>query len=418
MQNGELNGSGEYKDKQGGGAGLPLSKIENNEGKKTLTNGMSRVHRILTEDEISQGKTTRWSELEIHGRVRNLSTALWQVQHLSALFLNGNQLTRVPPEISQLTNLTMLDLSHNKLRSLPAELGDMISLCHLYLNHNQLRVLPYELGKLFRIQTLGLQGNPLSPEINKIYHENNGSHKLLQFLLDHLAKRMKPCPEPSISSKDNMKNSPGGGKGAGKRFARRAKRWAELQQRRQSQRGVRMFTDGIPDPPRLYDFVELTRMGSGIIQADDGCTSGRLLLGSRRSLPYSILQPKRQEVPMYFSTCENGVSSPLYMTQGLNEYGQHTYISIYQTAPELTIYPPLLSRRKDHSPLTASPSPDFGDMLSLITADLSATSITSPNSSPLSTSISSQDTDDYFIYSHGSFSKTDPVDFTGELEKF
>ncbi|EYC40985.1 hypothetical protein Y032_0587g345 [Ancylostoma ceylanicum] len=187
MQNGELNGSGEYKDKQGGGAGLPLTKVENNEGKKVLTNGMSRVHRILSEDEINQGKTTRWTELEIHGRVKNLSNALWQVSHLSALFLNGNQLTRVPPEISQLTNLTMLDLSHNKLRSLPAELGDMISLCHLYLNHNQLRVLPYELGKLFRIQTLGLQGNPLSPEINKIYHESNGSHKLLHFLHDHLA---------------------------------------------------------------------------------------------------------------------------------------------------------------------------------------------------------------------------------------
>ncbi|EPB68847.1 hypothetical protein ANCCEY_12068 [Ancylostoma ceylanicum] len=66
MQNGELNGSGEYKDKQGGGAGLPLTKVENNEGKKVLTNGMSRVHRILSEDEINQGKTTRWTELEIH----------------------------------------------------------------------------------------------------------------------------------------------------------------------------------------------------------------------------------------------------------------------------------------------------------------------------------------------------------------
>ncbi|VDM63174.1 unnamed protein product [Angiostrongylus costaricensis] len=163
MQNGELNGSEEYKDKQGGGAGLPLTKVENNDGKKVLTNGMSRVHRILSEDEINQGKTTRWTELEIHGRVRNLSNALWQVSHLSALFLNGNQLTRVPPEISQLTNLTMLDLSHNKLRSLPAELG--------------------------------LQGNPLSPEINKIYHESNGSHKLLHFLHDHLAINTAPPPE-------------------------------------------------------------------------------------------------------------------------------------------------------------------------------------------------------------------------------
>lgn len=91
--------------------------------------------------------------------------------------------------IFQLTNLTMLDISNNKLRSLPTELGDMISLCHLYLNNNQLRVLPYELGKLFRIQTLGLQGNPLSPEISKIYHETNGAQKILQFLLDHLTSK-------------------------------------------------------------------------------------------------------------------------------------------------------------------------------------------------------------------------------------
>lgn len=87
--------------------------------------------------------------------MRNLSPGLWGIRHLTALFLNGNHLTRIPPEISQLSNLTMLDLSHNKLRSLPTELGDMISLCHLYLNSNQLRVLPYELGKLFRLQTLG-----------------------------------------------------------------------------------------------------------------------------------------------------------------------------------------------------------------------------------------------------------------------
>lgn len=65
ISSGEM--SSEYKDKQGGGAGQPLSKSENNEGKKTLTNGMSRVHRILTDDEMANGRTTRWTELEIHG---------------------------------------------------------------------------------------------------------------------------------------------------------------------------------------------------------------------------------------------------------------------------------------------------------------------------------------------------------------
>ncbi|CAI4228362.1 unnamed protein product [Auanema sp. JU1783] len=195
MQNGESKENGEYKEHYGSGAGLPLMKTDKNDGKKTLTNGLTRTHRLLTEEEIAQGKPARWTELEIHGRVKNLSNSLWRFQNLSALFLNGNQLTKVPQEISQLRNLTMLDLSHNKIRTLPAELGDMITLCHLNLNHNMLRVLPYELGKLFRIQTLGLQGNPLSPEINKIYHESNGASKLLHFLLDHLAINTQPPPD-------------------------------------------------------------------------------------------------------------------------------------------------------------------------------------------------------------------------------
>ncbi|EFP08483.1 hypothetical protein GCK72_014289 [Caenorhabditis remanei] len=187
MSTGEM--SSEYKDKQCGGAGQPLTKAENPDGRKMLPNGMNRVHKVLTDEELAKGMSTRWTELEIHGKVKNLSPSLWQLTHLSALFLNNNQLQRLPPEISQLSNLTMLDISNNKLRSLPTELGDMITLCHLYLNNNQLRVLPYELGKLFRIQTLGLNGNPLSPEISKIYHETNGAQKILQFLLDHLTSK-------------------------------------------------------------------------------------------------------------------------------------------------------------------------------------------------------------------------------------
>uniref|UniRef100_A0A915C2Z7 poly(A)-specific ribonuclease n=1 Tax=Parascaris univalens TaxID=6257 RepID=A0A915C2Z7_PARUN len=181
------NGDSPPDYKPGGSAGLPVTKAENADGRKQLLNGMHRVHRIMTEEELAQGKQPRWTELEIHGRVKNVSPGLWQMTSLTALFLNGNALTRIPNEISHLVNLTMLDLSFNKLRSLPAELGDMISLCHLYLNSNLLRVLPYELGKLFRLQTLGLQGNPLSPELSKIYSEPNGQQKVLQFLLDHLA---------------------------------------------------------------------------------------------------------------------------------------------------------------------------------------------------------------------------------------
>ncbi|VDM96694.1 unnamed protein product [Thelazia callipaeda] len=180
MSNGDVHSFEKYHIS----AGLPLTRSESTDGKKKLPNGMYRVHRIMTEEELAQGKEPRWTELEIRGR--NLSPFLWEMRCLTALFLYGNHLTRIPGDISKLENLKVLDLSDNKLRSLPAELGDMISLCHLYLNSNQIRVLPYELGKLFRLQTLDLRANPLSPEINKIYYES-GPQKLLRFLLDHLA---------------------------------------------------------------------------------------------------------------------------------------------------------------------------------------------------------------------------------------
>jgi CCR4-NOT transcription complex subunit 6 len=37
---------------------------------------------------------------------------------------------------------------------------------------------------------VGLQGNPLSPEIMNLYNSNNGTQKLLSFMLDNLAGQL------------------------------------------------------------------------------------------------------------------------------------------------------------------------------------------------------------------------------------
>ncbi len=63
------------------------------------------------------------NELEVTGNVRNLSPTLWTLSHLTALYLNDNQLTRLPSEIACLNHLVTLDLSNNKLRNLPSEIG-------------------------------------------------------------------------------------------------------------------------------------------------------------------------------------------------------------------------------------------------------------------------------------------------------
>lgn len=64
----------------------------------------------------------------VTGRVRSLSSSLWTLTHLTALHINNNNLSRIPPEIAKLPHLVYLNLSSNKLRSLPAELGNMVTL--------------------------------------------------------------------------------------------------------------------------------------------------------------------------------------------------------------------------------------------------------------------------------------------------
>lgn len=73
-------------------------------------------------------KILTFSHIFLQGNVRNISPQLWQFEHLTALYLNDNCLTRLPSDIGLLVNLRTLDLSNNKLRSLPAELGELIQL--------------------------------------------------------------------------------------------------------------------------------------------------------------------------------------------------------------------------------------------------------------------------------------------------
>lgn len=149
----------------------------------------------MSAEEAASGKKSHWTELEISGRVRSLSSSLWTLTHLTALHINNNNLSRIPSEIAKLPHLVYLNLSSNKLRSLPAELGNMVTLRELLLNNNCLRVLPYELGRLFQLQTLGLKGNPLSQDILNLYQEPDGTRKLLNYMLDNLAVHPEQLPQ-------------------------------------------------------------------------------------------------------------------------------------------------------------------------------------------------------------------------------
>lgn len=89
-------------------------------------NNQRRQQIFMSQEDVAAGRKSNWTGVEITGNVRNVSPTLWQFEHLTALYLNDNNLLRLPNDIGQLVNLRTLDLSNNKLRSLPAELGELI----------------------------------------------------------------------------------------------------------------------------------------------------------------------------------------------------------------------------------------------------------------------------------------------------
>ncbi|XP_067935566.1 CCR4-NOT transcription complex subunit 6-like isoform X2 [Watersipora subatra] len=166
-----------------------------------------RKHTIMSPEDREKGKPTVWDEIEIKGNVKNLSPTLFDYTHLRVLYMNDNQLQRIPSEIAKLQKLQVLDLSNNRLRGLPAELGDMPELRVLNMESNQLRQLPYELGKLFQLEELGLANNPLTPDLQQVY--DTGVPAFLQYMLDRLRfNAMHPPQRPWMPLAHPDRNHP------------------------------------------------------------------------------------------------------------------------------------------------------------------------------------------------------------------
>jgi len=112
---------------------------------------------------IEEAAESKQPSLNIsYNQLTTLPPEITELTNLTEIYLYGNQLTTLPPEITKLTNLTVLVLSGNQLTTLPHEIAKLTNLAELYLSGNQLTSLPPEIAKLTNLTVLDLFDNQLT----------------------------------------------------------------------------------------------------------------------------------------------------------------------------------------------------------------------------------------------------------------
>lgn len=109
-----------------------------------------------------------WHNMDMSGQgLRNLAPELFRYQFLNELYIASNKLSRLPKHIGDLRQLRHLDVSYNQLTEIPSELGMCTFLKQLLLFNNNIQELPFELGSLHMLEVLGIEGNPLEPNLKQ-----------------------------------------------------------------------------------------------------------------------------------------------------------------------------------------------------------------------------------------------------------
>ncbi|XP_078577616.1 uncharacterized protein LOC144862726 isoform X2 [Branchiostoma floridae x Branchiostoma japonicum] len=142
----------------------------------------------------------------LNTRLTMLPDDIGELSNLEVLRLSFNHIRTLPPGIGKCHSLRYLAADHNALRELPRELGQLAdTLVSLFVNNNEIVKLPFELGLLRNLRYLSLENNPIEfPQPN-----------ILQQPLQHILAYLRPYLGETVEDR-TVRVVLMGGKGAGK----------------------------------------------------------------------------------------------------------------------------------------------------------------------------------------------------------
>jgi hypothetical protein len=133
------------------------------------------------------GQLTELKSLNLSGnQLSEIPSQITQLIALEYLDLRSNQITNIPSQISQLVALKILSLNNNQIGKIPSQISQLVSLTYLGLRNNRIREIPPQIIRLTSLETLGLSNNRLSPELNTACEE--GINVLFQYLREEGSK--------------------------------------------------------------------------------------------------------------------------------------------------------------------------------------------------------------------------------------
>jgi internalin A len=112
---------------------------------------------------IAQAEREGWTELDLSGNdLKRIPPEISKLLNVKELNLCGNQIDAIPDAISQLQNLQKLNLSRNQISLIPDTIFQIINLKELSLYGNQIKVIPKLFSRLINLQQLFLYDNQIS----------------------------------------------------------------------------------------------------------------------------------------------------------------------------------------------------------------------------------------------------------------
>ncbi len=112
---------------------------------------------------IEQAKAENWTELDLSDKnLTKIPPEIFQLSQLTKLALSDNQITEIPDEIASLSNLQGLSFSGNQITEIPDVIAALSNLTSLSLHNNEITEIPHVIAALSQLIALYLGANQIS----------------------------------------------------------------------------------------------------------------------------------------------------------------------------------------------------------------------------------------------------------------